>query len=183
MAYDFKQFKSRTNEIKEWLKGELSAIRTGRASSALLDGVKVVFYGAHTPLNQTATIISEDARTLKINPYDKTQAKNIEKAISDADLGVSVVVNDAGIRVIFPELTAERRDILLKQAGKKVEEARISIRKERDETWNDIQEKEKNAEMSEDDKFRAKEDMQKIVDEIQKQFEEMLVTKEKEIKL
>ncbi len=183
MAYDFKQFKSRSNEIKEWLKKELSAIRTGRASSTLLDGVKVLFYGSHTPLNQTASIISEDARTLKINPYDKTQAKNIEKAIVDADLGVSVVVNDAGIRVIFPELTAERREILLKQAGKKVEEARISLRKDRDETWNDIQAKEKNAEMSEDDKFRAKDEMQKIVDETQKQFDEMLATKEKEIKL
>ncbi len=182
MAYDFKQFKARTNEIKEWLKTELAAIRTGRASSALLDGVKVNFYGAHTPLNQTAAIVSEDARTLKINPYDKTQTKNIEKAIADADLGVSVVVNDAGIRVIFPELTAERRDILVKQVGKKIEEARISIRKERDETWSDIQAKEKEGGMSEDDKFRAKDEMQKIVDDVQKQFDESLAVKEKEIK-
>ena len=182
MAYDFKQFNTRINEIGEWLKGELAAIRTGRASSSRLDRVKVNFYGAHTALDQTAAIMSEDARTLKLSPYDKTQAKNIEKAIVDADLGVSVIANDAGIRVVFPELTAERREILVKQVGKKIEEARISIRKERDETWNDIQAKEKAGEMSEDDKFRAKEEMQKIVDDIQKQFEEMLTTKEAEIK-
>ncbi|HRY31133.1 MAG TPA: ribosome recycling factor [Candidatus Paceibacterota bacterium] len=170
------------DEVKTWLKGELATIRTGRASSALLDSVKVDFYGSHTPLNQTAAIISEDARTLKINPYDKTQTKNIEKALTDADLGVSVVVNDAGIRVIFPELTSERRDALLKQVGKRVEEARISVRKNRDETWNDIQEREKSGAISEDEKFRAKEEMQKIVDEAQKQFEEMSTLKEREIK-
>jgi len=75
MAYDFKQFKSRIDEIGEWLKGELAAIRTGRASATLLDGIKVNFYGAHTPLDQTASIMSEDARTLKLSPYDKTTGK------------------------------------------------------------------------------------------------------------
>jgi len=182
MAYDFKQFKVHTNDIKEWLKKELASIRTGRASVALLDGVKVNFYGSHTPLAQTASIVSEDARTLRINPYDKTQAKNIEKALVDANLGVSVVMNDAGIRVIFPELTAERREVLVKQAHKKLEEARISIRKERDEVWNDIQKQEKDGKISEDEKFRGKDEMQKIVDETQKQFEQMTQTKESEIK-
>ncbi|HMO78783.1 MAG TPA: ribosome recycling factor [Candidatus Paceibacterota bacterium] len=182
MTYDFKQFKNQMSEVENWLKKELATIRTGRASSALLDNVKVNFYGSLTPINQTASIISEDPKTLRIQPYDLSQSKNIEKSITEANLGVSVIVNDAGIRVIFPELTSERREILIKQASKKLEEARISVRKHRDETWNDIQAKEKAKQISEDDKFRAKEDMQKIVDESQKKLEDLVKAKELEIK-
>ncbi|HMP67426.1 MAG TPA: ribosome recycling factor [Candidatus Paceibacterota bacterium] len=182
MSYDFKPFKTKMSDIENWLKKELSGIRTGRASSALLDGVKVNFYGSLTPINQTATIISEDVKTLKIQPYDLSQSKVIEKAITDAGLGVSVVVNDSGIRVIFPDLTSERREILIKQANKKLEEARISIRKNRDETWNDIQAKEKDKKMSEDEKFSAKTEMQKIVDEFQNKFDQLIKAKESEIR-
>lgn len=182
MAYDFKQFKTAMSEVENWLKKELLAIRTGRASATLLDGVRVDFYGSMTPINQTATIISEDPKTLRIQPYDASQTKNIEKSINEADLGVSVMVNDSGIRVIFPDLTSERREILVKQASKKLEEARISVRKNRDDVWNAIQKKEKDGAMGEDEKFRAKEEMQKIVDETQKKLEEMVKAKETEIR-
>jgi ribosome recycling factor len=183
MSYDFKQFETRLGEIEEWLKGELSTIRTGRATATLLDGVKVESYGSQLPMNQVATVVSEDARTLRITPYDQSQIQEIEKAINDADLGVSVNTDEKGLRVIFPELTAERRDILMKQAGKKLEEARISIRKERDDTWNNIQNQEKSGEISEDDKFKMKEEMEKRVEDAQSKFEDLVKAKEEEIQV
>lgn len=182
MAYNFSKLEGRLNEISEWFSKELATIRTGRAAATLLDGVRVESYGSQLPMNQVSSIVSEDARTLRITPYDQNQIKEIEKAINDADLGISVNVDDKGLRVIFPELTAERREILIKQVGQKLEEARISIRKERDETWHDIQEKEKAGELSEDEKFKGKEDMQKLVDNVQSKLEEAVERKEEEIK-
>ena len=181
MAYDFKQFEERINKVREWLRNELSMIRTGRASSALLDGIRVDSYGAQMPINQLANIVSEDARTLRISPYDQSQTQVIEKSINDADLGISVSVGDNGIRVIFPELTAERREILVKQANNKLEEARVSIRNDRDDVWNEIQKQQKEGDMSEDDKFTAKERMQKIVDSVQDDLDQMISNKESEI--
>lgn len=182
MAYNFTKLQTRLGEISEWLKGELSTIRTGRATATLLDGVKVDSYGSQMQMNQVATIISEDARTLRITPYDNSQIQAIEKAINDEDLGISVNVDEKGLRVIFPELTAERRDILVKQVGKKLEEARISIRKERDDVWGDIQDQEKSGDISEDEKFRAKEEMQKFIDETQTKMDGVAKAKEEEIK-
>lgn len=180
--YNFSEFKNNLNEVKLWLEKEFLAIRTGRATTSLLEGIFVEAYGSKMPLNQVATISNEDAKTLKINPFDQAQAKNIEKAINDADLGVSVAVSDSGIRVIFPDLTSERREMLIKQAKKKLEESKISLRSERDDVWNDIQTKQKNGELTEDDKFRLKEEMQKLFDEIQKALDEMFDRKEQEIK-
>ncbi len=180
--YDFKNFKTKLEQKAEWLKKEFFSIRTGRAAIGLLDSVFVEMYGSRMPLNQCATIATEDARTLKINPFDKSQAQAIEKAIVVADLGVGVVNNGAGIRVIFPELTGERRELLIKQAKKKLEEAKISLRQDRDETVKDIEKKEKDGGMSEDDKFRLKEDMQKLFDDCQKKLESMTADKEKEIR-
>jgi ribosome recycling factor len=181
MSYNFSKFSARADETTQWLKGELATIRTGRASVALLDGVKIEAYGSRMPMNQVANVVSEDARTLRITPFDRTQIQEIEKAINDADLGVSVSVDDSGLRAIFPELTAERREILIKQAHKKLEEARISLRNERDETQKDIDASQKASDISEDEKFAAKEQMQKIVDETQKKFDEMVSEKEAEI--
>jgi ribosome recycling factor len=182
MAYNFKQFEDRLGETKEWFVGELSTIRTGRATITLLDGVKVDSYGSYLPINQVAGVANEDAKTLRITPYDKTASPEIEKAINNADLGVSVTVDDGGLRVIFPDLTSERRDLLIKQAGKKLEEAKISIRKERDEIWSDIQKQERDGEITEDEKFKGKEDMQKIVDELQKELDGFVAEKETEIR-
>jgi len=182
MAYNFTNFDQNLNKVKEWLVKELAAIRTGRATLTLLDGVKVESYGSFLPINQTATVVSEDAKTLRITPYDQSQVSAIEKAINDADLGISTSVDEKGMRVIFPDLTSERRELLIRQAGKKMEEARISIRNEREDIWSEIQKQEKDGDISEDDKFKAKEDMQKKVDDIQKQLEELTNAKETEIK-
>lgn len=182
MIYQFNEFKQNLSKVKEWFTGELAGIRTGRATIALLDSIRVDSYGAQSPLNQVAGVAVEDARTIRINPYDASQVKAIEKSIAEADLGVSISTDEKGLRVIFPELTSERRDLLVKQVGKKLEEARISIRKERENVWSDIQEQEQKGDMTEDEKFKSKEDMEKIVSDFQKELEELAKTKENEIK-
>lgn len=181
MAYDFKPFETKLKEAEEWLTREFGAVRTGRASGAILDMVQVESYGSRLPINQVGTVGNEDARTLRISLWDKSQIKAVEKAITDANLGVSVSSDDQGLRVIFPELTSERRAQLMKLAKAKLEDARVAVRKARDEVMKDLDAKEKEGEMSEDEKFRAKEDAQKRVDTVNKSLDEALVRKEKEI--
>lgn len=181
MAYDFKPFEKRIGEIVEHASRELSGIRTGRAAPAILDGVLVESYGSRVPIRQVANVSVEDARSLRVAPWDASLGKEIEKAITAANLGISVGMDERGVRVVFPELTAERRATLLKLAKEKVEESRASLRVARDEIWGDIQAKEKDGAMSEDDKFRGKDDMQKRVDAANKQLSDLLERKEKEI--
>jgi ribosome recycling factor len=181
MAYDFKPFEKRIKEIEERAGKELSGIRTGRAAPAILDGVQVESYGTRVPIAQVATIAVEDARSIRITPWDMGNAKEIEKAITQANLGLGVGADEKGIRVTFPELTSERRTQLLKLAKEKVEELRTELRAARDHVWNDIQSREKEKTMTEDDKFRAKEEMQKRVDAANKNFDAALERKEKEI--
>lgn len=181
MAYDFKPFEKRIKEIEERLQKELSGVRTGRATPAILDGIMVESYGTRVPVNQIANISVEDARSLRITPFDPNNAKEIEKAITTSNLGLSVGADERGVRVFFPELTSERRVVLVKLAKEKVEEVRTMLRAARDDVWNDIQAKEKAKEMGEDDKFRAKDDMQKRVDAANASFDAALERKEKEI--
>lgn len=181
MAYDFKPFETRIKEITDRLVKELSGIRTGRAAMAILDDVKVESYGAMMPINQVANISVEDARVLRVAPYDMSQVKEIEKAITDSNLGISTGSDDKGVRIFFPELTGDRRVQLLKLAKEKVEEFRTELRRAREEVWSDIQEQQKEGLMSEDDKFRGKDEMQKRVDAANAAFESALERKEKEI--
>lgn len=181
MAYNFSKLNDKVKETEEWLVRELSSIRTGRATPILLDGVHVLAYGSMMPINQVATVSIEDARTLRITPYDPTVIKDIEKAIIVADLGISCAVDDIGIRVAFPELTGDRRIQLIKLAKQKYEDARITLRGEREETWSDIQKQEKEGGMSEDEKFRYKDEMQKIIDAGNNKLEQLFDKKEKEI--
>ncbi|HVZ75900.1 MAG TPA: ribosome recycling factor [Candidatus Paceibacterota bacterium] len=181
MAYDFKPFEKKITELQDRVSKELAGVRTGRAAPAILDGITVESYGTRMGVSQVANISVEDARTLRITPWDMSQAKEIEKAITVANLGLSVGMDERGVRVSFPELTSERRVQLVKLAKEKVEEGRTSLRKLRDDVWNDIQKQEKDKKMAEDDKFRAKDDMQKRVDAANKKFDEALERKEKEI--
>ncbi len=181
MAYDFKPFEGRIREITERLTKELGNVRTGRAAPAILDGIQIESYGTRVPLNNVANIAVEDARTLRIAPWDMSQAKEIEKAITVANLGVSVGADEKGVRVFFPELTGERRIALVKLAKERVEEMRIALRAARDEVWTDIQKQEKDGALSEDEKFRSKEEMQKRVDAANANFDAALERKEKEI--
>ena len=181
MSYDFSHLKQKVKDIEEHLKKELSGVRTGRSTPALLDGVLVDSYGSKAPINQVATISMEDARTLRISPFDIGQITEVEKAITNSNLGVSVSVDEKGIRIFFPELTTEVRDGLIKVVKEKLENSRVSLRGERDNAWEDIQKKEKEKEFGEDDKFRFKEEMQKMIDEENKNLDALAEKKEKEI--
>jgi len=183
MEVNLQNFKKKTEEIKEWLKKEFSSIRTGRATSAVLDSIYVDSYGSRMKISQVANITSEDARTLKVIPWDKTQLKSIENAITISNLGISVSVDEKGVRVIFPVLTSETRASLIKIAKTKLEDARISIRADRDKAWGEIQEKEKNKEIGEDEKFSFKEKLQKIIDEANKELEIIYEKKKNEIEI
>ena len=181
MAYDFKPFEKRIAELTDRLGKELASVRTGRATPAILDGVLVESYGSRMPVGQLATVSVDDARSLRIAPWDMQNAKEIEKAITNANLGLSVSTDEKGVRVFFPELTSDRRVSLMKIAKEKVESARIALRAARDDAWSDIQKLEREGKMPEDDKFRNKEEMQKRTDAAGKQFDDMLARKEKEI--
>ncbi len=181
MPYDFKTLEDAVRETEEWLTRELGGIRTGRAAPALLDSVVVEAYGTRMSLRDVAGTSVEDARTLRVAPYDVSNVKAIERALAAANLGVSAVADERGVRVIFPELTAERRALLGKLARGKLEEARIRIRSARDKVWSDIQERERAGKLGEDEKFRAKEEMEKMVQEGNRALEGMLEKKEREI--
>lgn len=179
--FDFKPLKEKIKGVEDWLKKEYMTLRTGIASPSILDTVQVDAYGTRMPINQVGNISVEDTRVIRISPYDKSQSKEIERAINAANLGVSVGSDDKGIRVFFPELTGERRALLIKTAKGKLEDARINLRGLRDDTWKNIEKKEKEGGMGEDDKFRLKNEMQKIIDECGKNLETLFGKKEKEI--
>jgi len=181
MAYEFSEFNTKKDGVIEWLKKEFSSIRTGRATITLLDGVMVESYGAKTPLNQTANLSVEDPKTIRVTPWDKGLVPEIEKAIAKIDLGVSTSTDEEGVRVIFPDLTTENREKLVKIAKSKIEEAKVSLRNERGIIVKDIESEQKEGNISEDDAKRHKAELQKLVDDAQKSFEEMAKNKEEEI--
>lgn len=171
----------RLDEIKTWLQGEFSGIRTGQASPSLLDSVKAESYGSMMPLNQMASVGIEDARTLRISPWDVTQIPVIEKALQDADLGISIATDSAGVRAVFPELTVERREQLQKLAKSKLEDARIRVRSVRDDAMKEIEKQEKDGDISEDEKFTKKELVQGKIDASNKSLETSYEQKEAEL--
>lgn len=183
MSYNFSVFKQSLAETEEWLKREFSLIRTGRATPVILDAVSVDSYGARMAVNQVASVTVEDAKTLRIVPWDPSQVKAIEKGIIDSGLGLSVVSDEKGLRAIFPELTTERRTALIKVSKQKLEEARISLRKEREQAKNDIESKEEEGSIAEDDKFRLLEEMQEMVDNANRGLDALAERKEKEISI
>ena len=181
MPYDFKILKDNLREAEEWLTREFGGIRTGRAAPALLDAITVEAYGSKMSLRDLAHIAIEDARTLRVAPYDISTLKAVERTIQSSNLGVSVIADDRGVRVAFPELTTERRTLFTKLARGQLEEARIRTRGARDSTWGDIQKLERDGAISEDDKFRAKEEMEKLVQEGNRVLEVLFEKKEREI--
>jgi len=176
------EIKQKLHEVKEWLQKEYASIRTGQASPALLDSVKVESYGAMMPLNQVANVGVEDARTLRVTPWDISQVSAIEQAIRETDLGVSLATDSSGVRAIFPELTEERRQQLLKLAKSKLEDSRITVRSTRDEAMKLIDKSEKAGDIGEDAKFSQKEMIQDEVDTINKELEHLFSQKEQELK-
>lgn len=181
MAYDFTDFDKKVSDAKEWLAREYRGLRTGRATPTILDGITVSAYGALSPLKQVANVSVEDARTLRVAPWDPSLVKDIERAIAAADLGLGTGSDASGVRIMFPELTAERREELVKMAKGKLEEARAAIRVARDEERRVIADEEKEGTISEDEKFRSNEDLQKRVDKANEELEHSFEAKEKEM--
>lgn len=181
MTYNIAVTEQRLQATKEWLQQEYQNIRTGRAAPAFLDGVHVQAYGSSMPLKQVANVGIEDARTLAVNPFDASLTQDIERAITAEDLGVGVSVSGTTIRVSFPELTSERRQELVKAAKGKLEESRVSVRGIRNEANDAIDAAEKGGEMNEDDKFRAKEELQKKVDATNTALDDIFHKKESEL--
>ncbi len=142
---------------------------------AILDTVQVEAYGSRMPINQLATVSVEDSRTLRITPWDKAVSKDIDKAVRESNLGLSSTLDATGLRISFPELTSERRTALVKLAKQKLEEARIKVRNERQNVLSALKD------LGEDEETRAKSELQKKVDEINKILEDLAEHKEKEI--
>ena len=138
----------------DFFKKEIASIRTGRANPNILEGIQVDAYGAKTPINGVASVNVEDGQSISISPWDKNVIKEIEKALVDADLGVSVTNEGDKIRLVMPKMTEENRIGLVKKLNEKQESARIAIRQTREEIKNSIEQAEKDKEISEDDKFR-----------------------------
>ncbi len=160
---------------------ELATLRAGRATPALLDRIKVNYYDTPTPLNQLAGITAPEPRLLVIQPWDKSAAGNIEKAILKSDLGLTPINDGNVIRLAIPQLTEERRRELVKQIRKKGEESRIGIRNIRRDANDSLKQFEKDGAISEDEWRRSQEEVQKLTDENIAEIDRLLEAKEKEI--
>lgn len=165
----------------EHLREELNQLRTGRASSALVENLPVDYYGTKTPLKQMASISVPEARTIVISPWDKSGLAAIEKAVRESQMNLNPMNDGQVVRINIPALNEERRKELVKILNQKAEEAKISVRQNREDIWEEIQEMEKAGTISEDDKFIGKDKLQEVVDEYNKKIEEIRGKKEEEI--
>lgn len=163
------------------LKREFSRVRTGRASIALLDGIKIDYYGTLTPLNQLATLSVPEPRLITIQPWDATAVKEIEKAIQKSDLGLTPINDGKIIRVAIPPLTEQRRMELVKVVKKMAETCKVSLRNHRRDINEELKRMKKDKEISEDDFFKGQKEVQDITDEYIKKCDELTLAKEKEI--
>lgn len=181
MTHDFAEFKRISATILNWLRKEYSSIRTNQATPSVLDAVSVEVYGSRMPINQVASILGAGPKSLLITPWDSSVAPSIDKAIRESNLGLSVSLDAQGIRVSFPELTSERRVLLTKLVKEKLEEARVKVRIERENNLEILNQKEREGSFGKDDRFRLKNELQKLVDDINQKLEELALKKEKEI--
>jgi ribosome recycling factor len=165
----------------EVLRKDLASIRAGRANPAMLEKVSVDYYGTPTPINQLANISVPEPRLLLIQPWDKSSIKDIEKAILKSDLGLNPSNDGVVIRLVIPQLTAERRTEIVKSVKKKAEESRVAIRNIRRELIDDIKKIEKDKSVSEDESKKGQDNAQKITDKHIKDIDEVLEKKEQEI--
>ena len=175
------ELRQKMNNSVESLQKEFVRIRTGRASTALLDGIKVSCYETHMPLDQVASISVPESRLITIKPWDQTIIGEVEKSILKSELGLTPMNDGKIIRISIPPLTEERRKELAKLARKIAEEARISVRSHRREANEIFKELKNEKEISEDDMYKSQDKVQKITDEFIKKIDEITAEKEKEI--
>ena len=181
MSMDFKEFSRRMDKTMEHLAEEFDAVRAGRANPKVLDRISVEYYGSETPLNGVATISSPDARTLVIQPWDTKLLKDIQKAIQGSDLGINPQNDGRVIRLVFPQLTEERRRDLTKQVRKYAEDAKVAMRNIRRDGMDYVKKLKKNGEVTEDDQKKAEKDLQDLLDQYIKKVDVELAAKEKEL--
>ena len=163
------------------LKGEFGSVRTGRASAALVEKLRVDYYGTDTPLQQLASFSVPEPRVLVISPYDKSSMKGIERAIQGSDLGITPNSDGAVVRLVFPELTQDRRRDLVKVVRGRAEEARVAVRNVRREARKDLEGLAKDGDLSDDDVKRAEDDLEKHTKSVVSEVDQLLAKKEQEL--
>ncbi|MBQ8587036.1 MAG: ribosome recycling factor [Oscillospiraceae bacterium] len=181
MAVDFKDYTRKMDRTLVILQEDFGAIRAGRANARVLDRISVEYYGVDTPVGQVGTISSPDARTLVIQPWDGSLLKKIEKAIQVSDLGINPQNDGRVIRLVFPQLTEERRRELAKQVKKYGEDAKVAVRNIRRDAMDYIKKLKKDSQITEDDQKKAEKDLQEITDKYVKKVDEACAVKEKEL--
>ena len=181
MSVDFSEFSKKMDKTLVHLAEEFDAVRAGRANPKVLDRIKVEYYGQETPLNGVATISAPDARTLVVQPWDTQLLKEIQKAIQSSDLGINPQNDGRVIRLVFPQLTEERRKDLTKQVKKYAEEAKVAMRNLRRDGMDYVKKLKKNSEITEDDQKKAEKDLQDMLDKFIKRVDDALAAKEKEL--
>ncbi len=177
----YKDARSRMKKTVESVRHELARLRTGRASTALLEHISVDYYGTHTPLDQVATISVADARTLSINPWEKRMVPVIEKAILESDLGLNPVTAGEVIRIPLPPLTEERRREITKVVRSEGENGKVAIRNIRRDALHHVKELVKEKEISQDDEKRAADRIQELTDQFVAEVDEVVTEKEHEV--
>lgn len=173
--------KERMGKSVESVKGEMASVRTGRASPHLLDRIVVDYYGTETPLNQLANIATTDARLLTLTPYDKSSIPAIEKAILEADVGLTPNNDGSVVRLQVPELTEERRKEMVRIVHSVAEEGRVAVRNIRRDVMSDLRELKDEGEVGEDDEHRAETELQKVTDAAVAEIDALMKGKEEEI--
>ena len=181
MSVNFDEFSKKMDKTLVHLAEEFDAVRAGRANPKVLDRITVEYYGSETQLNGVATISSPDARTLVIQPWDTSLLKEIQKAILSSELGINPQNDGKVIRLIFPQLTEERRKELTKQVKKYAEEAKVAMRNIRRDGMDYVKKLKKNSEITEDEQKKAEKDLQDLLDKFIKKVDEALAAKEKEL--
>ena len=181
MSVDFTEFSRKMDKTLDVLADNFGAVRAGRANAKVLDRITVEYYGQETPLNGVATISSPDARTLVIQPWDSGLLKEIQKAIQISDLGINPQNDGRVIRLVFPQLTEERRKELTKQVKKYAEDAKVAMRNIRRDGMDYVKNLKKKSEITEDDQKKAEKDLQDLLDKNIKKADEALAAKEKEL--
>ena len=177
----FEDLKDRMEKSIQALERDLKRVRTGRASTSLLDGIRVDYYGSPTPLNQVASVSVPEARLLLIQPWDNQVIGDIEKAILKSELGLTPMNDGKIIRISIPPLSEERRKELVKVVRKMAEENKVALRNVRRDANDMLKDLKKDKEISEDEQFRAQDDVQKVTDDFIKKVDERIEEKEKEI--
>ncbi|MDQ3523197.1 MAG: ribosome recycling factor [Gemmatimonadota bacterium] len=165
----------------EAMRREFAGVRTGKASPALLDSVRVEAYGGHMPLNQVGTVSVPEPRLLTVQPWDRTLIKAIEKALQESDLGLNPSNDGSMIRIPIPALTEERRREYVRLLHKMAEEGRVAIRQARKDANDEIKQRQKDSELSEDDSRREQDDVQKLTNQYVERVDELLKRKEAEV--